>query len=708
MRHRLTLLPLVKAGICAASLIAAEPANACELASASSSRWSIVNDHGVDWLKTPCGERFYSLGVNTLDGGYDWREKDNKSWYSWKAFDPTIESWVARTRQRVTDWGFNTAGGWSLSPDRLPMPMIANLELGRRAKFHWFDPFDPATGERMMALARELVAPYKGSPYRIGYFSDNEVGWWAGALFLFYSAKPADNFTKQRWVAMLRRDYGGDWRRFVADFTPPAGVDTWDGLLKTEDYTHMRPGAHGIAAVREWTGIVAERYYTLAAKAIRAADPNALYFGDRLPIYYDPAAVRAMARHVDAIATNYNPDASDGWIARYFWGGLEKLSGGKPILVAEWFFAANQNRTGNTNNGHLMTVETQAERARGAAAADDNFAAIPAIIGAHWFQYYDHPKGGRPDGEDYDFGLVDINDQPYEQVTAALAGANRRVPQIHAAATSEIASAYAVPHATISLADHSIADWPKPASLLPPLVPSPGAVDFGEIYLSWSDQGLNLATVGQDYFDVDLMAYSGAFPLAESYRVEIGVDAGAGPRRLTLFFIPPRTRIKDYLEMKWTVCAGAGAAAIRDGCLPPGETQAMYFGADQPRVTAEMTIPWSYLGVAPLAAGASLKAEVTMTSWHNERWMSISGRPPEKALADPSGWRVLKLADSADHADNRTYRIDSPTVPDASGPGQRRGLKLCPGGFRVLTSEPGKASDATNGTSTTTWTIRCL
>ena len=70
--------------------------------------------------------------------------------------------------------------------------------------------------------------------------------------------------------------------------------------------------------MREWTGIVAERYYTLAERAIRAADPDALYFGDRLPIYYDPAAVRAMAPHVDAIATNYNVDSGDGWIARLF------------------------------------------------------------------------------------------------------------------------------------------------------------------------------------------------------------------------------------------------------------------------------------------------------------------------------------------------------------------------------------------------------
>ncbi|HWB48298.1 MAG TPA: hypothetical protein VG651_04240 [Stellaceae bacterium] len=642
MRKRLSAWLLV-----AALTSAAAPASACDLAAAPSDRWSIDRDRGVQWLKTPCGDRFYSIGSNTVDGGYGWREKDNKLWYSWLAFDPSLDHWVTRAEARLAEWGFNTTGGWSLPPAQLKMPTIVNLELGRRARFHWFDPFDPAVEGRMMALAREFVAPYKDSPYRIGYFSDNEVGWWAGALFSFYSAKPADNFTKQRWIKMLRRDYGDDWGRFTADFIPPPGVASWGDLLKTTQFLHMRPGGHGINAVREWTGIVAERYYALAAKAIRAADPDALYFGDRLPIYYDPAAVRAEARHVDAIAANYNPDASDGWIAHYFWDGLEKLSGGKPILVTEWFFAANQNRTGNKNNGHLMTVETQAQRAVGAAAAQENFAAVPAIVGTHWFQYYDHPKGGRPDGEDYDFGLVDINDRPYERVTGALAAANRRVPAIHehAPRAAPAMTAAQIPDAAISLSDHSLSDWPKPASLLPPLVPSPGAVDFGEIYLSWSDAGLNLATIGQDYYDVDLFKYDGAFPLGDSYRVEIGIDAGAGPRRLTLFFIPPRTKVKDYLEMKWVVCAGAADAAIRDNCRPAGDTKAMYFGADQPRVTAEMTIPWSYLGVAPPAVGAPLKAEVAMTSWHNERWMSLSGKPPEAALADPGGWHLFHLGD---------------------------------------------------------------
>ncbi|MGC2411988.1 MAG: hypothetical protein WA459_04740, partial [Stellaceae bacterium] len=592
------LIACVSAVLLGAALVS-RPAQACDFDHAPSSRWSLASEDGVWWLKTPCGDRFYSLGVNILNGGYPDRDKDGKVYYSWKAFAPTLADWTRDARRRLQEWGFNSAGGWSLAPQQLRLPAVIDLELGRHAKFHWFDPFAPDMQSRMNAIARKLVAPYRGSPYRIGYFSDNEVGWWAGALFVYYSKQPAGSYTKQRWVALLRRHYHGDWAGFGADFLPPTGVDSWLALLASRATTHMRPGGNGIAAVREWTGIVAEHYYALSERAIRAADPGALYFGDRLPIYYDPAAARAMAPHVDAIATNYNVDSGDGWVGRYFFDGLEQLSRGKPILVTEWFFAARENRTGNKNNGHLMTVATQAERASGAAAATLNFARIPAVVGSQWFQYYDHPKGGRPDGEDYDFGLVDINDRPYRQLTAALAAANRRAPAIHAAAASPRqpvrGAVITLPHAAIAVDDRSLASWPKPASLLPALTPSPGAVDFGEVYLSWSDKGLAVATIGQDYFDIDLLAYEGAFPLGEAYRLELGVDAGpmgqkGGPHRVTLFFIPPRTKLKDHPPMAAVLCEGAAAQAIQSGCTPVPGAEAVYFGADQPRITAEMLI----------------------------------------------------------------------------------------------------------------------
>ena len=223
---------LVRAVIATAfAAVALCPALACDLDHAPTSRWSLAREDGVWWLVTPCGQRFYSRGVNILDGGYPEREKDGKVWYSWRAFEPTLADWIADTRARLREWGFNSAGGWSLPPQQLRLPAVIDLELGRRAKFHWFDPFAPDMQERMTALARELVMPYRGSPYRIGYFSDNEVGWWAGALFVFYSKAPAASETKQRWVALLRQHYDDDWGRFAADFVPPPGVDSWPLLL---------------------------------------------------------------------------------------------------------------------------------------------------------------------------------------------------------------------------------------------------------------------------------------------------------------------------------------------------------------------------------------------------------------------------------------------------------------------------------------------
>ena len=181
------------------------------------------------------------------------------------------------------------------------------------------------------------MAPYKGSPYRIGYFSDNEIGWWYSALFTYYLQLPATNYTKQKLVALLREHYADTWERFMGDFVPPAGVSSFEALLQSSEVkTYLRPGGEGIRVLRRWTGMVAEQYYRLAHRAIREADPEALIFGDRQQIYYDPDAIRHMASYVDVVATNYDVDVPDGSIARYFFDGLRQLTH-KPVLISEWF-----------------------------------------------------------------------------------------------------------------------------------------------------------------------------------------------------------------------------------------------------------------------------------------------------------------------------------------------------------------------------------
>jgi hypothetical protein len=91
------------------------------------------------------------------------------------------------------------------------------------------------------------------------------------------------------------------------------------------------------------------------------------------------------------------------------------------------------------------------------------------------------------------------------------------------------------------------------------------------------------------------------------------------------------------------LCAGPAQQAIDLGCTAISGAKAAYFGADQPRITAEMVIPWSALGIDAPAPGVQLRAEIAVTSWHRERWMSLSGRPPAAALNDPKAWRAMRL-----------------------------------------------------------------
>ena len=621
-----------------------------DLPSATSSRWRVTVDQGVAWLVTPCGDRFFSLGVNVVDGG----GQGARPSYAWGRYYPDLLAFWAATRARLVAWGFNTLGAYSAPAQILKLPVTFDVRLGQTAGFHWIDPFHPDMADAMKAWAAYLVGPYRGNPLRIGYFSDNEIGWWNGTLYAFYIQKPASNHTKQRLVALLREHYGGDWRRF-ADHFRVDGLGSFDDLLRSEGRVPtLRPGGEGIQVVRRWTAQVAGHYYRLVHDALRAADPEALILGDRLPIYYDPVAVAAMSPYVDVVSVNYDVDSPDGWIGHYFFDGIRRLAD-KPVLVSEWFFSAEENRSGNRNTAGLMTVATQEERARGAAAAVQNFARQRALVGLHWYLLYDEPAGGQSAGGDHNFGLIDIHNEPYREVVSALARANAQVMDVHRAAAQTAASVTTqLPYARVIPTARTLTDWPKPESLVLPMTASPNEVPFGDLYAVWSEAGMGLAFVGMDYYDPALLRYEGAFPRSEAFRLWIGVDVGAGPRRFVLNLIPRQRTEGEPYEHTPELCGVEGSA-----CTPVDGVQARSFWFSQPRVNARLHIPWTLLGLSNPPRGAEVRLEVACSAFFRSRWMSLSGLAPDVALSQPDRWRRLRL-DAA---------IRSPLEP---GPSDRR------------------------------------
>ena len=90
------------------------------------------------------------------------------------------------------------------------------------------------------------------------------------------------------------------------------------------------------------------------------------------------------------------------------------------------------------------------------------------------------------------------------------------------------------------------------------------------------------------------------------------------------------------------LCNGSAQVAITYGCTEVEGAEAVYFGADQPRIIAELVIPWSALGASPPEPGLQLRAEIAVTSWHRARWMSLSGLAPDRAMDDPENWRAMR------------------------------------------------------------------
>jgi hypothetical protein len=121
---------------------------------------------------------------------------------------------------------------------------------------------------------------------------------------------------------------------------------------------------------------------------------------------------------VDVCSSNLNASWEDGTFLRCYLDTLHALTG-KPILISEFYLAATDNRSGNKNSqGAYPVVATQRQRAEAARSTLLALTRLPYVLGADWFQFTDEPIHGRDDGENFNFGLVDIHDRPYEELTA--------------------------------------------------------------------------------------------------------------------------------------------------------------------------------------------------------------------------------------------------------------------------------------------------
>lgn len=170
----------------------------------------------------------------------------------------------------------------------------------------------------------------------------------------------------------------------------------------------------------------AELYYKIVAEEMERAAPHKLYLGSRFhdhnnPYGAKPFLMRAAARYCDVVGINRY---------RYSPADLEMLEGvDVPVIIGEFHFGALDR--GMLHTG-LRGVVNQEQRGRLYAHYVTEALKHPNIVGTHYFQYREQLVTGRFDGENYQIGLVDIADSPYQTVIEAARRVGEQLYQIRA------------------------------------------------------------------------------------------------------------------------------------------------------------------------------------------------------------------------------------------------------------------------------------
>jgi hypothetical protein len=406
---------------------------------AEQSFYTVRQINVVWWFVDPAGRPFFSLGISDTQPGPQREEYDpQRPAYAAFRHYKTTDEWAEHTLKRLADWKFNTIGGWGHDAlTRGPMPYTIVLHWGSRLGFPWNDIFHEQFALEIEAFARKDVAPRSNDRLLLGWFSDNELAWYADTLFEFHVTQPASSRTRRKLLEMVAEHYAGDFEAIKNDFEIIGARNFAE--LEAGGQLNILPSSRGSDVVARFTGALAEQYYKVVHDAIRRHDPNHLILGDRYAWHCPGAVAKAAAPYVDVISTNFDwPEAADGYLPTGYLRNLHRVTG-RPVLITEYYVAAKENRSGNKNTGQIfLTVNTQQERAAVFEKRLRTLASQPGIVGAHWFRFADEPTYGRlSDGEDYNFGMVDIDDRPYEELIAAMTRGNADVPRLHAASASE-------------------------------------------------------------------------------------------------------------------------------------------------------------------------------------------------------------------------------------------------------------------------------
>ena len=373
---------------------------------------------GKWWFVDPEGHLFLGIGVPGMGtGGAETRVEGREKYYaalppenllgpaaatargrsvsfrSWNLFRRFGETW----RDKAADLQMNRMEAWGLTVGEISA--FEATTAGQRRKPYLTMVREWQTGPALLGMpdvysgefarmvdqaAARALTPRKDDPWLVGYYVGNEVPWPGHEAELVDMILAGTNTPMQRAA-----------KAFLA-----AG-DT-------------------AARRKEFVLQSFQKYLEIINTAVKKYDPHHLNLGLRFGGRAPDEVIR-LARGFDVYSLNpYAYDATDQIKNAY------ELSG-RPVLIGEF----HNGVPGNGLAASLVQVRDQKERGVAYRYYMEQAAALPGFVGANWFLGTDESVTGRMDGENYNFGWVDVTDRPYRELVEAAIVTHKRLFAVH-------------------------------------------------------------------------------------------------------------------------------------------------------------------------------------------------------------------------------------------------------------------------------------
>lgn len=476
--------------------------------------WRLGKDQtGVWWFVSPTGQREFLNTVTTVQPTLKGRQRNAADYIS-NDFDLTgdraaaTDRWASATLARVKDVGFKGIGAWShpvFHNHDIPITRDLNVWTWLRERTNRL--YSPEWIEDVEATIKKQVTPLRDNRNLVGYYTDNELDWGDSAVgpAHYFDDLPATDPNRLQVMKVIRAtwpttdDFNAAWGTSLCDY---AEMDEWKSLPRTATEAYRTLGS-------KWLYTLATDYFRITTELVKKYDPHHLILGVRYRGYMVPEVVAASRDFTDAQSVNYY--VADATLDRKMFDGAYEASG-QPIIITEYSFHSLDGRSGNRNMvGFPSQVLDQQARAEAYKLFTTRLSRVPYIVGADWFQWMDEPPSGRlSDGEDANFGIVDVDDRVYETLADAVKATTPMLNALHQGShadsrkdvwrePTEARPTVKIPYlAKAPRLNGEVSDWPASAKL--PNVKAVRTVGhersklaLPNMLVGWRDEGLYVA-----------------------------------------------------------------------------------------------------------------------------------------------------------------------------------------------------------------------